>query len=100
MGPSLCIPSFMRICQLLPKLHYPEILVLLPLMTQISLPSVQMVKNGDFCPLNDTDTGINMEKPTIRFLNSFETFRISKMKVHALFPFSSGETEIGVKKKR
>ena len=42
MGASLCIPSFMRICELLPpKLHYPEILVLLSLLTEISLPSVQ-----------------------------------------------------------
>ena len=42
MGASLCIPSFMRICELLPpKLHYPEILVLLSLLTEISLSSVQ-----------------------------------------------------------
>ena len=42
MGASLCIPSFMRICELLPpKLHYPEILGLLSLLTEISLPSVQ-----------------------------------------------------------
>ena len=42
MGASLCIPSFMRIRELLPpKLHYPEILVLISLLTEISLPSVQ-----------------------------------------------------------
>ena len=60
MGASLCIPSFMRICELLPpKLHYPEILVLLSLLTEISLPSVQ-----NLAPVHSNEEDLRAKQET------------------------------------
>ena len=62
-----------------------------------------MVENGDFCPLNDTDTSINMEKLMIRFLYFFlNPLSSQKWKFidKSFLLYSSEETKISAKKRR